>query len=147
MAGQLVDGASDDIAGRMSGEPASTGGEKSGVFGTLSQMMRRLTPEFLGMLMVNTVFVGGMLWLFEKQNATRERVLTPLIASCAESVPLKALDLLAKPETAQVNAMVDDLRRQLKDDERQIDTLRTAVDNLRQDITQQTARRLTGPAR
>jgi hypothetical protein len=71
--------------------------QRAGVLATIGQVAGRLTPEFIGMLVLNAIFILGMLWLFEKQNAARERVLAPLIAACAESVPLEALKLLNHP--------------------------------------------------
>jgi hypothetical protein len=35
-----------------------------------------------------------MFWLSEKQNASRERVLAPILLACANSVPLEVLKYL-----------------------------------------------------
>ena len=63
----------------------------------VSSTLGRLPGEFLGLVLITAVFNLGMIWLFNQQNAARERILGPLVAACADSVPMEALKLLAKP--------------------------------------------------
>jgi hypothetical protein len=72
-------------------------GNGSGVFGTIAGTVKRMTPDAVALVVINLVFVGGMFWLSEKQNASRERVLAPILLACANSVPFEALKYMAPP--------------------------------------------------
>jgi hypothetical protein len=80
-----------------SGAKSSNGNGRSGFFGVAAQAIRRLSPEFIAILILNIAVLGGLLWLFAKQSDARERVLAPLLEACAHSVPIEALKMLAKP--------------------------------------------------
>jgi hypothetical protein len=58
-----------------------------------------LSPEFIAVVLLNL----GMLWLFAQQNSARERVLAPILDTCAHSVPIEVLKYL-EPMTAKVPA-------------------------------------------
>jgi hypothetical protein len=72
-------------------------GSRGGILGVASAAVRRLTPEFIAILILNVAVLGGLLWLFAKQSDARERVLAPLLEACAHSVPIEALKMLAPP--------------------------------------------------
>lgn len=80
----------------MSGE-AST----SGVFSTIGQAVKRLSPELLCITIMVVALMLGMLWLFDRQSSARERILSPLIEACSHSVPMEAIKLLTKPDYSQ----------------------------------------------
>jgi hypothetical protein len=72
-------------------------GNGRGVFSVATAAIRRLSPDFIAILILNTVILCGLLWLFSKQSDSRERVLAPLLEACAHSVPIEALRMLPKP--------------------------------------------------
>ena len=74
-----------------------TDGETRGVFGTLASAIERVPPLVLGLIGLEVVFVLSLTYLFIKQNEARERVLGPLVAACARSVPIEALQMLVRP--------------------------------------------------
>ena len=78
-----------------------TDGEARGIVGAAAETMARVPPILLGVLLLNVVFVGGLVWLFAQQSASRERALAPLLHACANSVPMDALKLLYKPDARQ----------------------------------------------
>lgn len=82
-------------------ENKDNGNGRGGVFGTITSVAKRLSAEFIAITLINLVFVGGMLWLFDRQNTSRERVLQPILAACANSVPLEVLKYL-EPLTPHV---------------------------------------------
>lgn len=47
-------------------------------------MLATLPGQFLALLVVNTCFVGGLLWFLEAQQASRERVINTIVTSCLE---------------------------------------------------------------
>jgi hypothetical protein len=61
--------------------------DRGGVFGTITAVVARLSPEFIAVVLLNV----GMLWLFAEQNSARERVLAPILDTCAHSVPIEVL--------------------------------------------------------
>jgi glycopeptide antibiotics resistance protein len=73
----------------------SEGVGSSGVFGSVTAAVRRLTPEFLALALLNVVFIVALAWLFSRQNDARERVLTPLLTACSHSIPIEVLQYLA----------------------------------------------------
>jgi len=77
----------------------STGnGGSGGVWSTVRSTVSRVSPENLAVLVLNMIFVMGLFWLSDKQNSARERVLMPLMAACANSVPMEAIKLLTKSD-------------------------------------------------
>lgn len=72
---------------------SDNGGNKpGGFFGTLTAAMGRLTPEFIALVFL----FFGLIWLFDRQNTARERVLAPLIEQCSQSVPMEVLKYMDK---------------------------------------------------
>ena len=77
-------------------------------FNAASRILQTLPAQFLALVVLNTAFLGGLLWFLNnvddrrvKAETTvseaRERMLTPLIASCLKTVPLEALPGLQQP--------------------------------------------------
>ena len=84
----------------MTGVPPISDDRTGGVLATLAKVLNRLSPEFLGLLVVDAVFMVSIVYLFHAQNLSRERVLGPVLQACISSVPIEALKLLAKPQAA-----------------------------------------------
>jgi hypothetical protein len=70
-----------------------------------SSVLQSLPAQFLVLVLLNSAFLGGMLWFlnavdtrrvtFEQtQNEARERLLTPLLTACIQQVPVSALQHL-----------------------------------------------------
>jgi hypothetical protein len=72
-----------------------TGEEAGGVFGTITSVAKRLSGELIAITLINLVLFGGILWLADKQNSSRERVLAPILLACSHSVPIEVLKYLA----------------------------------------------------
>jgi hypothetical protein len=54
------------------------------------QVITALPGQMLLMLLLNLAFLGALFWLLAQQNASRERILAPLLAACSETIPLRA---------------------------------------------------------
>ena len=136
--------------------------DRAGMFKTIAQVLGRLSPEFLGLLIVDAVFMLSVVYLFHAQNDSRERVLGPALKACLESVPIDAVKLIAaRPEDSGLKDSIYNMRQQItdardgiRDQSKQfdglrqaIDGLRPAIDGLRTDLTRDTRARLQGPAR
>ena len=70
-------------------------GGDSGMITTLgSRIIGGLTPQYLGLLLINVVFLGCVFWLLVEQNDSRERSLSPLLAACSRTVPMETFNVL-----------------------------------------------------
>jgi len=58
-----------------------------------SKVILSLPAQFLVLVILNTAFLGGLLWFLNEQNKARERLLTPIVTSCVQQVPG---DIMAK---------------------------------------------------
>ena len=136
--------------------------DRAGIAQTVARVLSRLDPAFLGLLTVDAVFMLAIVYLFNAQNNSRERVLGPTLQACISSIPLTAIKELRPPgESAALQGAISDLRQQMTENRegvrdlgRQveplraaIDGLRPALDTLRADLTRDTRARLQGPAR
>jgi len=59
-------------------------------------LIATLPSGFLVLVVINAVFILGLLWFLDREQAARERVLAPVLAACIEQVPLGALQHLTK---------------------------------------------------
>jgi hypothetical protein len=63
-----------------------------GVISNISTgIIKALPGQMLLMLLLNIAFIGALFWLLSQQNASRERVLLPLLEACSKTIPLEAL--------------------------------------------------------
>jgi hypothetical protein len=61
------------------------------ISGISSKLITALPGQMLLMLLLNICFIGALFWLLTAQNASRERVLLPLLEACSKTIPLEAL--------------------------------------------------------
>jgi hypothetical protein len=59
------------------------------------QALATLPPGFTSLLVINTVFILGLLWFLDRNHAAEVKLLGPLLNACVEQVPLGALPHLA----------------------------------------------------
>lgn len=57
-----------------------------------------LPPGFLVLVLINTVFVLGLLWFLNARSVATERMLTPLLTACINEVPVAAVPHLKGKE-------------------------------------------------
>ena len=56
-----------------------------GVIGDLgSKLISSLPAQFLGLVVLNIVFICGLLWFLNNRDDARERMLTPILAACLQ---------------------------------------------------------------
>lgn len=64
----------------------SGNGTRIGIVGGLTNIgldtIGKLPAGFLALILLNTAFIGGLLWFLDKENAQRERVWTPVLTAC-----------------------------------------------------------------
>lgn len=60
-----------------------TENEAQSVLGLTGKLAGSLPGQFLALLMVNVLLVGGMFWLEDSRNERREHVLLKLLDTCA----------------------------------------------------------------
>lgn len=53
-----------------------------------------LTPQYLGLVVLNVAFLGCIFYLLVQQSDSRERALAPLLLTCSKSVPAESFDRL-----------------------------------------------------
>jgi len=79
--------------------------DRSTMISAASSVLTTLPAQFLALVILNTAFLGGMLWFLngidarrvtfeQSQNEVRERLLTPLLTACIQQVPVSALQHL-----------------------------------------------------
>lgn len=61
-----------------------TDAEAHGVAGVASKLIGSLPAQFLMLLVLNVVFILGLLWFLNARDEARERLLTPILASCLQ---------------------------------------------------------------
>ena len=61
------------------------------ISGISTKVIQALPGQMLLMLLLNICFIGALFWLLAAQNASRERVLAPLLEACSRTIPLEAL--------------------------------------------------------
>lgn len=68
-----------------------TDDQQHGVVSTISTgIIRALPGQMLLVLLLNIAFLGALFWLLSQQNASRERVLLPMMEACSKTIPLEA---------------------------------------------------------
>lgn len=65
-----------------------------------SKIITALPGQMLLMLLLNICFIGALFWLLTAQNASRERVLMPLLEACSRTIPMEAFPHGVTPNTA-----------------------------------------------
>ena len=71
-------------------KPAN-GGSHGLIAGLGDRIIAALPGQMLLMLLLNIAFIGALFWLLSQQNASRERILAPLLEACSRTIPLEAL--------------------------------------------------------
>ena len=75
-----------------------TEAEAHGVVGAATELGGRiigaLPAQFLMLVLLNSVFIGGLLWFLDRRDTARERLLTPIVTSCLQQVPADVLKQL-----------------------------------------------------
>jgi hypothetical protein len=59
-----------------------TEGEAKGLIGLGNKLLTALPAQFILLLLVNVLLVGGFVWHMDKQLDARERVLMEIIKTC-----------------------------------------------------------------
>lgn len=66
-----------------------------------SKVIAALPGQMLLMLLLNVAFIVALFWLLSQQNASRERILAPMLDACSKTIPLEALPLLIPAPPAE----------------------------------------------
>ena len=68
-----------------------------GVVGsTAKSLIDSLPAQFLMLVILNSAFIGGMLWFLNNAEDRRERVFGPMLTTCMKSVPIEVLEDMIK---------------------------------------------------
>jgi hypothetical protein len=60
-----------------------------------SRLITALPANLLIVLLLNLCFIGMLAWLSIAQNASRERILAPLLDACSKTIPLEGMKYFA----------------------------------------------------
>lgn len=60
------------------------------------KLIGSLPAQFLALICVNVVFIGGLLWFVRSEDANHAKMIQPVLDMCSRSVPLDALQQLLK---------------------------------------------------
>ena len=66
-----------------------------------SKVIQALPGQMLLMLLLNLAFISALFWLLSQQNASRERLLAPLLEACSKTIPLDALQRILPPQPSR----------------------------------------------
>jgi hypothetical protein len=80
--------------------------ERGTMISAASSVLSTLPAQFLALVLLNTAFLGGLLWFLNSVDDrrmkaetiaidTRERMLTPVLTACINAIPIAALPHLA----------------------------------------------------
>lgn len=61
------------------------------IAGISNKLIGALPSNLLLLVLLNGIYIGALFWLLSSQNASRERVLIPLLEACSKTIPLEAL--------------------------------------------------------
>lgn len=65
--------------------------EQHGIIANVSsKVIQALPGTMLLVLLLNVAFIGALFWLLSQQNASRERVLLPMMEACSRTIPMEA---------------------------------------------------------
>ena len=82
-----------------------TDNEVKGIVGATAEvankMVSNLPGQFLALVLMSLLFNLGMIWFFMHETTSRERIFTPVLAACANSVPLEALKVMRRPASVE----------------------------------------------
>jgi hypothetical protein len=66
-----------------------------------SKLIGSLPAQFMVLVLINAVFLLGLLWFLDQRDEARERLLTPVLASCIHAVPIELVErLIVLPQPA-----------------------------------------------
>lgn len=76
--------------------------DTEGAVRAASQVLATLPAQFLALVLLNTCFLGGLLWFLNSVDdrrmraeqaavEARERMITPVLTACINTIPLAAL--------------------------------------------------------
>ena len=72
--------------------------QAQGVIGNISsRLITALPANLLIVLLLNVCFIGSLFWLLSEQNASRERVLLPMMEACSRTIPLEGMKYFQPP--------------------------------------------------
>lgn len=55
------------------------------------KLISSLPAQFLILVLLNLIFIIGLLWFMDQREKQRERIFGPYIANCEKQVPIDAL--------------------------------------------------------
>jgi hypothetical protein len=82
-------------------EPPPNGhgtGTVGAVSRTASKLIDTLPAQFMVLVLLNSIYVVGMLWFLNVQADRRDRNLGPIITSCLQQVPISVVERLLNRE-------------------------------------------------
>jgi hypothetical protein len=59
---------------------------------TGGRVMQTLPGQFLALVLMNSIFIGGLFLFLDRGEDRRERVLAPVLKACAEDVPMATVE-------------------------------------------------------
>jgi hypothetical protein len=65
---------------------------------TASKLIDSLPAQFMVLVLLNSIYVIGMLWFLNIQADRRDRNLGPIVASCLQQVPISVVERLLNRE-------------------------------------------------
>jgi hypothetical protein len=56
--------------------------EQRGISGLATKVIGSLPAQFLMLILINMIFIGGLIWFLDRRDSARERMLIPILAAC-----------------------------------------------------------------
>jgi hypothetical protein len=83
-------------------DPPAPNGHGTGAVGaasrTAAKLIDTLPAQFMVLVLLNSIYVVGMLWFLNVQADRRDRNLGPIITSCLQQVPISVVERLLNRE-------------------------------------------------
>jgi hypothetical protein len=77
---------------------APSNGIANNVTDVSKSLIGALPAQFLVLVLINAVFIVGLLWFLDRSRQAQENVLLPVLTACIGQVPVAALEHLKAPK-------------------------------------------------
>jgi hypothetical protein len=71
-----------------------------GVAGAGMQVLQSLPAQFLMLVLLNAIFIGGLLWFLDQRQKSEERIMDPLMTACINQVPAELLQQVLRNQSS-----------------------------------------------
>jgi hypothetical protein len=86
--------------GSMSEPSPQYAGPTAGVADAGVRILTSLPAQFLMLVLLNAIFIGGLLWFLDQRQKSEERIMDPLMKACMAQVPADLLEQVLRNQNS-----------------------------------------------